>query len=179
MTEKGFIYLRAPELTDLETIQAWENDQSLWHLSSTLLPFSRFSIEQYILNEQVDIFSKKQARFMISLRDSNNREKDCVGAVDLFDFDPKNRRAGVGILLDANYRKQGYATKALEQLVDYSFRVLNLHQLYCSIETDNTDSLNLFEKLEFEIIGIQKDWILRNNVWKDVYLLQLVNKKTS
>jgi len=178
MTEKSFIYLRAPELSDLETIQTWENDQSLWHLSSTLLPFSRFSIEQYILNEQADIFSKRQARFMISLRASNNLEKACVGAVDLFDFDPKNRRAGVGILLDANYRKKGYATKALEQLVDYSFRVLNLHQLYCSIETDNTDSLNLFEKLEFEIIGIQKDWILRNNAWKDVYLLQLVNKKT-
>ena len=56
------IALRAPELSDLNTIHRWENDKSLWHLSNTILPFSRFSIEQYILSEQEDIFSNYYIR---------------------------------------------------------------------------------------------------------------------
>ncbi len=169
------IILRAPELTDLDKIQLWENDMELWHLSNTLLPFSRFTIEQYILSEQEDIFSKKQARFIISLQDENNSVS--IGAIDLFDFDPKNRRAGVGILIEKEHRKKGYANIALSQLIEYSFKVLNLHQLYCSILHSNKESLELFQRQKFSIIGVKKDWILLNNEWQDEYLLQLINQK--
>jgi len=172
------IALRTPELSDLNKIQAWENDKALWHLSGTLLPFSRFSIEQYILNEQEDIFSKKQARFIISLSNTNNQESEIIGAIDLFDFDPKNRRAGVGILIEEKYRNKGYAKQALSQLIAYSFNILNLHQLYCSILTSNTESLNLFKRQQFSIIGVKKDWVLLNKEWQDEYILQLINKKS-
>jgi len=172
------IVLRSPELSDLDKIHYWENDKKLWHLSNTLLPFSRFTIEQYILNEQEDIFSKKQARFIISLVDANQKELETVGSIDLFDFDPKNRRAGVGILIDENFRKQGYANQALEKLIEYSFNVLNLHQLYCSILSSNAESLKLFDKQHFSIISVKKDWVLLNNQWQDEYFLQLINKKS-
>ncbi len=171
------IVLRAPELSDLELIKTWENDVELWHLSNTLLPFSRFAIEQYIINEQEDIFSKKQARFIISLINIKGEEQKTIGAIDLFDFDPKNQRAGIGILIDKAERKKGYANKALSQLIEYSFNVLNLHQLYCSILSSNIESLNLFKKHQFSIIGVKKDWILLNNKWHDEYLLQLINQK--
>lgn len=176
MNSRTEISLRAPELSDLDKIKAWENDTSLWHLSATLLPFSSFSIEQYILSEQEDIFSKKQARFIISL--NTNFEKEIVGAIDLFDFDPKNRRAGVGILIEEKYRNKGYANEALNQLIDYSFKILNLHQLYCSILSSNEASLNLFKRQHFSIIGVKKDWVLLNNTWQDEIILQLINKKS-
>ena len=178
MNSPSTIILRAPELSDLDTIQAWENDKALWHLSGTLLPFSRFSIEQYILNEQEDIFSKKQARFIISLNHSNNQESEIIGAIDLFDFDPKNRRAGIGILIDKEHRNKGFANEALSQLIAYSFDVLNLHQLYCSILSSNTESLNVFKRQHFSVIGVKKDWVLLNNTWQDEYILQLINKKS-
>jgi diamine N-acetyltransferase len=170
------ITLRTPELSDLDKIKAWENDKTVWHLSATLLPFSSFSIEQYILNEQEDIFSKKQARFIISL--NHNPKTEIVGAIDLFDFDPKNRRAGVGILIDEKHRNKGYANEALNQLIDYSFNILNLHQLYCSILSSNEASLNLFKRQHFSVIGVKRDWVLLNNTWQDEYILQLINKKS-
>lgn len=178
MNSPHTILLRAPELHDLEKIQAWENDKSLWHLSNTLLPFSRFSIEQYILGEQEDIYSKKQARFIISLTNNESEEIEIIGAIDLFDFDPKNRRAGVGILIDEEHRNMGFAKEALNQMVEYSFNILNLHQLYCSILTSNTESLNLFKRQQFSIIGVKKDWVLLNKEWQDEYILQLINKKS-
>jgi len=175
MDKNSEIQLRAPELSDLEQIHLWENNQELWHLSNTLLPFSRFTIEQYIISEQEDIFSKKQARFIISL--SYKFENICIGAVDLFDFDPHNRRAGVGILIDEKFRGKGYASLALLKLIEYSFNQLHLHQLYCSILKSNTESLSLFRKQGFSIIGLRKDWILVKNEWLDEYILQLINQK--
>lgn len=178
ISSSNTIELRAPELSDLEHIFAWENDRELWYLSNTLLPFSGFAIEQYILNEQADIYEKKQARFILSLVNKEGKELDAVGAIDLFDFDPKNRRAGVGILVDKSYRNKGYANLALEKLIDYSFNLLNLHQLYCSILSNNEESLTLFKKHQFSVVGIKKEWVLLNNKWEDEYLLQLINKKS-
>lgn len=60
------IRLRAPELSDLERIFIWENDSELWHLSHTLLPFSAFAIEQYILNEQADIYEKASSVYAVA-----------------------------------------------------------------------------------------------------------------
>ncbi|HAG16576.1 MAG TPA: GNAT family N-acetyltransferase [Bacteroidales bacterium] len=175
MNESEKIKLRAPELSDLNQLFSWENDVELWHLSNTILPISRFSIEQYILSEHEDFYTKKQARFMISL--FNEKEIACLGAIDLFDFDPKNRRAGIGILIEEKYRKKGYASQALAQLIEHSFATLNLHQLHCSILVSNVESIELFKRHKFSIIGIRKEWILLNNEWQDEYLLQLINQK--
>ena len=142
---KNRIILRAVEPNDIDLIFKWENDQDLWHLSQTLIPFSRFDIEQYVMSADKDIFAVKQLRLIIH----DTEENKSVGCIDIFDFDPKNRRAGLGILIEKSEQKKGYASEALDQVIEYSFDTLNLHQLYCNIEVDNTVSLELFRKKEF------------------------------
>jgi len=164
------IILRALEPSDIDLLYQWENDQLLWHLSNTVTPFSRFILEQYVVNSHQDIFTSKQLRLMIALKD-----KTTIGCIDLFDFDPANKRAGVGILINDQYRSKGYASEALDLLIKYAFETLELHQLFCSITSDNEASINLFQKYHFKIIGLKKDWIRVNNRWMDEYLLQLLN----
>lgn len=168
--ENDKIKLRAPELDDLDTIFNWENDTDLWNLSQTQLPFSRFDIEQFILQSNHDIFAEKQFRFIIEAMHSKN----IVGAIDIFDFDIKNRRAGVGILIDKNYRKLGLGSQALEVLIEYSKTTLDLHQLYCNVLMNNLVSLHLFKKKHFQEIGVKKDWIFINGKYHDEVLLQLI-----
>ena len=139
------IELRAVEPTDVDLLYAWENDESLWHLSNTLTPFSRFDIEQYVLNAGQDIFAAKQLRLMIVISDK------AIGSIDLFDFEPAHKRAGVGIMVVKNERNKGYASEALHVLVEYCFNVLHLHQLFCNISADNQASISLFSKEGFEI----------------------------
>ncbi len=173
MLNKNNISLRAPEPQDLDFLFQMENDQKMWHLSNTLTPFSRFDLEQFIMLSDKDIFAIKQARFIIEKEDNNG--KKLVGAVDLFDFEPQHKRAGVGIMVIEAERRQGIAGKAIDLLVDYSFNVLGLHQLFCNIEKTNPESIDLFKKNGFEIVGVKKDWNLRNNEWVDEYLLQIIN----
>lgn len=169
---KENIKLRAVEPQDIDCIFKWENNHTLWHLSNTLIPFSRFDLEQYVMNADKDIYQIKQLRLMIEHTDE---ESITIGCIDLFDFDPINKRAGIGILIDDNEQNKGYASTALELIIEYAFNTLNLHQLYCNIEEDNKKSLNLFKKKHFQEIGVKKDWNLRNNKWINEYSLQLIN----
>jgi diamine N-acetyltransferase len=172
MTGKN-ISLRAPEPTDIEVLYSWENNPNTWQISNTLLPYSRFALEQYIMNASLDIYSTKQLRLMIDLL--SGEQIVTIGTIDLFDFSPMHRRAGVGILIENNFRSRGYASEAMELMIEYAFNTLQLHQLYCNVSSENQASLKLFKKFGFEIVGLKKDWLSINNRWTDEYLLQLIH----
>jgi diamine N-acetyltransferase len=151
-----------------------ENDQSIWEVSNTQTPYSRFLVKQYLENAQQDIYEAKQLRLAIC----QDKDFPALGLIDLFDFDPKNNRAGVGIVIQGNEnRKQNIGSEALELLIQYSFYNLNLHQLYANISTENVASIALFTKFGFQKIGTKKDWILFNGVYKDEAIFQLINNK--
>jgi diamine N-acetyltransferase len=173
ITLKGeHIFLRALEPEDLEFIHGIENDESLWELSNTITPYSKFLIKQYLEHSHKDIFEVKQLRLVIS-----NYENKPLGMIDLFDFDFKNSRAGVGILVkESNNRKLGYGREALQLLIKYSFSHLGLHQLYCNISEDNDASIKLFSSQGFKKIGLKKDWNYIEGAYKNELLFQLLNK---
>lgn len=170
MLKNKILQLRAPELSDLELIYKWENDTDLWYLSQTQIPFSRFDIEQFILSGNHDIYVEKQFRFIIDSLET----QETVGCVDLFDFDPLNKRAGIGILIDANHREKGFASEALDLLIAYARDTLHLHQLYCNILLSNNSSMHLFKRKHFQEIGVKKDWIFINDTFNDEVVLQLI-----
>lgn len=138
-------------------------------VSSTTTPFSRFFLEQFILNSQNDIFKDLQLRLAIDDLSGN-----LAGLIDIFDFDPLNRRAAIGILVEESNRQKGFASQALELVEDYGRKILNLHQLYCSIGVDNESSLRFFLKAGFEICGKKRNWIWRHEKWLDEYFLQKI-----
>ena len=170
------IYLRALEPNDLEFVYAMENDQSIWEVSNTQTPYSRFLVKQYLENAHQDIYEAKQLRLAIC----QDQDFPAIGLIDLFDFDPKNNRAGMGIVIQGNEnRNQNVGSEALELLIQYAFHHLNLHQLYANIGTENVASKALFTKFGFQIIGIKKDWNLVNGVYKDEAIFQLIINHTS
>ena len=168
------IYMRALEPNDLEFIYAIENDQSIWEVSNTHTPYSRFLVKQYLENAHQDIYEAKQLRLAIC----QEQDFPAVGLIDLFDFDPKNNRAGVGIVIQGNEnRNQKIGSEALGLLIRYAFHNLNLHQLYANISTENVASNALFAKFGFQCIGIKKDWNLVNGSYKDEAIFQLINQQ--
>jgi len=170
--ENRNISLRAPEPEDLDLLYLWENEPSIWQVSGTMTPFSRYILKQYLENAGRDIYEVKQLRLMIQLK-SNHRP---VGAVDLFDFDPHHRRAGLGILIaDPSDRRQGYARETLETMVSYCFDVLHLHQVYCNIAAGNKASINLFKEAGFQEIGRKRDWLYNGQGYEDEFLYQRIS----
>lgn len=165
------IIIRAAEPIDAESIYRWENDQEIWRVSETYMPYSMYQIEQFLLNNN-DLFSIRQVRFIIESKKSS----EPIGCIDIYDFDPIHFRAGIGILIQKEYRKQGYAKETLQLLLDYCFNVLMLKQVYCLIDALNTDSLNLFKNIGFEQCGYRKEWIRTPNGFIDEIEFQYINK---
>lgn len=166
------ILLRALEPEDLQFLFDTENDESFWEVSHTQTPFSKFILKQYLENAHLDIFEAKQLRLIIE--EQNNHQP--VGLIDLFDFNPQHKRAGIGILIHKKHQQKGFASEALELLIQYCFSHLGLHQLYANITSDNMKSHALFSKYQFKKIGVKKDWIFANNIFKDEILYQLIHE---
>lgn len=160
--------LRALEPTDLDFLYTLENDTSTWHVSNTLTPYAKFVLEQYLENAALDIYTVKQLRLVIC-----NHQQEAIGAIDLFDFDPLHRRAGIGVVVSAAYRGQGHASEALHHLLNYCAHTLQLHQVYCSITATNHTSIRLFKSAGFEEVGIRREWLRKSDgSWDDVVEMQ-------
>lgn len=98
--------LRALEPDDLDTMYRWENDTNIWRVSGTTAPFSRHSLMRLIDEQRFDIYATRQQRLVIETTDTP--QPAMAGAVDLFEFDPQNLRAGVGIMTAPEMRGRGY-----------------------------------------------------------------------
>lgn len=165
------VYLRALEPEDLDFVFDIENNEEFWEISATNAPYSRYLLKKYIQNSHRDLYEVKQLRLVICKND-----RSPVGLIDLFDFEPNNRRAAIGILIrDNSERGQGYGSESLDLLCDYCFRRLGFHQVYANIGTDNVKSQVLFEKAGFVRTGHKKDWNYVDGTFKDELLYQLIN----
>lgn len=171
------INLRAVELGDAERIYEWENTYELWEQSSTRSPFSRFAIENYVMNAQNDdIFSVKQMRLMIDMQEEG--EVVTVGCVDIYDLEPQHSRAGIGIFIaKGEFRRRNIAYTSLEMVWKYAKDILNIHQLYAYVSQDNIPSINLFEKAGYKKTIILKDWLKKGGTYHDVLVFQKISNQ--
>jgi len=164
------ITLRALEPEDINFLYVIENDIDNWEVSETKIPFSRYLLHEYLKNIGDDITKTEQLRLVIE--DKSTKEQ--LGLIDLFDFDAINRKCGIGIIINSENRNSGYATEALTLLTKYCKDTLNLHQLYCDIQCENTASIAFFENNGFIKTGEKKDWHVKANIYSDVYFFQKI-----
>ena len=170
LLEGEAIYLRALEPEDLDFLYKWENDTTLWRYGSSLAPYSRFSLRDYLADARLDIFQSRQLRLMIVSKSENLP----IGTVDLYDFDPINCRAGVGILVDAEYRKQGIGMYTLKLIREYALKFLMMKQLYAYVPERNEPSVKLFTNSGYEKTGKLISWIKNGDNYEDVFFMQLI-----
>ncbi len=163
------IRLRAIEPEDLDLLYRIENDARLWNVGATNVPYSRYTLHDYIANSSDDIYVDRQVRFVV-----DNEEGETVGIADLVHFDPQHLRAEAGIVILDAQRHKGYASAALEELCHYSLRVLHLHQLFAVVDKKNDAAMILFEKSGFSHQAVLKDWLFDGRCYHDTILMQKI-----
>jgi len=164
------IKFRDIDLNDANFILEIENNKNIWKVSHTSVEFSKKDIEIFIAKNIVEGLSSSQKRWIITKNNEN------CGCIDLFDFDEKNKRAGIGIVIHENFQSQGIGKEALKSFISYCKNKLDLHQLYCTILSDNFNSIRLFKKNKFEETGRRIDWTFYNNEYFDEIFYQLILK---
>lgn len=164
-----YCQLRALEPDDLNFLLKIENDESLWKISNTQIPFSKYLLTEYLKNAGEDIYTAKQLRLVICLPDG-----EAIGLLDFFDFEPKHKRAGIGIVLNEPHRNKGIGIAVLSMVKTYARDTLDLHQLYANIGEKNSTSLKLFEKSGFRKTCTKIDWIYDAGFYENEVMVQLI-----
>ena len=168
--ENEHLFLRALEPEDLDILYRWENDTELWKYGSTLAPYSKFALRDYLSYSLLGLVNTGQLRLMAIDKES----RAAVGTVDLFDYDPIHQRAAVGILVDSSFRSRGFGAEILFLTADYAFKILHLNQLYAYIPISNTSSFRLLSKCGYRPAGLLKSWLKTSAGFEDVHLMQLI-----
>lgn len=94
------------------------------------------------------------------------------GCIDLYNYDPLNRRCAVGIMVATEHRRKGYALAMLHALEkQYSGKI---HCLYADIAATNTASQALFRKAGYTECGRFKEWLEYDSHFIDNIRMQLI-----
>ncbi len=172
------VRLRAIEPEDLDLLYRIENDADLWAVGTTNVPYSRYTLHDYIATSSDDIYADRQLRLIIEKTDvsplTSHPSPLTIGIADLINFDPRHRRAEIGIVVEQPHRRKGYAREALEALHDYARRVIHLHQLYVIISIGNQPARQLFHSMGYRTTATLTDWLLlSDNTFSDAVVMQL------
>ena len=162
------ITLRAMEPEDLDLLYQIENDRQLWDVGAANVPYSRYILYNYIASSSGDIYSDHQVRLIIE-----NGVGETVGIADIINFDSKNLRAEVGIVIAREHRQKGYAGQTLCKLSEHAMQVLHIHQLYAIVDLTNTISLQVFKNAGYEQYSVLKDWLYDGKKYRDAVLMQI------
>lgn len=146
------IKLRKIEPADLPFLYVWENDASVWADGANHNPLSQQDLRDYINSTTGDIYQDGQLRLIIE------DEGVTLGCIDLFDFDPRNRRAAIGMYIAPEARGKGVGKQSVRLLEEYAFGFLKLRVLYAIIATNNTACSALYRQAGYTPSSILKDW---------------------
>ena len=166
-TDSVNVTLRAIEPEDLDLLYRIENDQQLWHVGATNVPYSRYTLHDYIATSSDDIYADRQVRLIIE-----NADHQTVGICDIVHFEPQHLRAEAGIVIMEPYRQHGYAQAALDHLAHYALNILHLHQLYAIVASDNEAALRLFRNAGFDHESPLHDWLFDGHKYADAVVMQ-------
>ena len=168
------IKLRKIEPSDLPFLYQWENDASVWADGANHNPLSQQDLRDYIASTTGDIYKDGQLRLVIQslseavfeqsgLSSLSPQDGLSIGCIDLFDFDPRNRRAAIGMYIAPEHRGKGVGHEALKQLEAYAFKHLNLRVLYAVIATNNKPCSALYEHAGYMPSSILPHWTIESD----------------
>ena len=124
-------------------------------------------LHDYIATSSGDIYTDKQVRLIIE-----NEEHQTIGLVDIMNFNPQNRRAEMGIVLQEAFRQKGYGKDAIQKVMRYAKEILHLHQLYVVVNSSQKLTIGLFLRMGFNETCQLTDWLYDGEVYHDATLLQ-------
>lgn len=81
----------------------------------------------------------------------------------------------VGYSMDQDHNGKGFMTEAVELVVAYGFRALNLHRIEAGVMPSNAGSQRVLEKCGFEREGLWRKNVRINGKWEDHYAYGIIN----
>ena len=144
-------------LNDKELFERYEADRSP--------VFYTEAHQRNILHLEYGLTLKlSQVRFYVFLKEDPDT---IIGTVCLYDISKTYSKADIGYKFASKHHHKGYASEAVEKILDIAFSELNLHRICAHVLESNEPSLRLLHGLGFVKEGICRDYLCLHGVWSD------------
>jgi RimJ/RimL family protein N-acetyltransferase len=158
------VNLRPLEERDIDgPYSMWLNDPEVCRFNS----HARFSVGKEELKKY--ILEAKQSSSMQVFAIVTKEKGNHVGNISLQNIDYIDRSAELAIIIgDKRYWGKGVGIEAWKLMMDYGFRVLNLHRLYCGCANKNLGMKRIAEKSGMKSEGRRRDSFFKNGRYDDI-----------
>jgi len=155
--------LRLIEFSDLNAIHALhclpETDKyNTLGIPDNIEVTEKFIAPQILAHQQEEILN-----YTFAVEELNTGT--FIGLFALKLWPKKNRRAEVWYKLHSDYWKKGYATEALNRVLDFGFNDLELHRIQAGCAVENIGSIKVLERVGMiregrgrQILALQSGW---------------------
>ncbi|MFX1456861.1 MAG: GNAT family N-acetyltransferase [Promethearchaeota archaeon] len=152
----------------------WFNDPEITQYLTMYRPLTRMFEEDWIenLKNRDDTIA-----FAILIHDENGEERH-IGNCGIHNIDWKNRVAEVGITIgEKDCQSKGYGTEAMEILIDYGFKSVNLNRIQLRVYEFNTRAINSYSKIGFMEEGRMRQAIFISGEYHDVIFMSILREE--
>ncbi len=158
-------YLSPLDVEDAPLFTQWVNDYDI----TRYLTLSPMSISEISEREFLEKVSREHHYAVVDLK--NDR---LLGTCGFLSVDHLNQTGEVGLFIGVkDVWGQGYGAEALSLLVDYGFRVLNLHNVMLQVRSYNERAIRCYEKIGFARFGVRTGAILREGQRHDMIYMEI------
>ncbi|MEJ8547368.1 GNAT family N-acetyltransferase [Brevibacillus borstelensis] len=112
----------------------------------------------------------KACRWTIALR----QPFEIIGSCGFNYLDHENKRAEIGYDLGRPFWGSGYASEAIQALLDYGFQHLRLNRIEAKVEPENIPSIKLLKRLQFTEEGRLRQYEMSKGKLVDVIMFSLL-----
>lgn len=141
--------------------------------AGTLLPhpYEEGMAEQWITNQQQDYEAGKSVHFAITLA----LDQTMIGSIGL-DIAQAHQHARLGYWLGIPYWNRGYCTEAVNAVLGYGFKQLNLNRIYSPHFRGNVASGRVLQKAGMTYEGRMREHYLRFGRFVDLELYGMLRQ---
>ncbi|PZG34065.1 GNAT family N-acetyltransferase [Listeria ivanovii] len=101
---------------------------------------------------------------------------EIIGTCGFNYIDYENQRAEIAYDLGTRFWKRGYATEAVQALMEWGIESFKLHRMEAKVDPRNEASISLLEKLGFQEEGLLRDYEKIGTEYQDLKLFSWLNK---
>ena len=168
------VFLRSPEMSDLQSFYKWHNDEELKKIAMMNPYHVSLELENDWLKNVISDKDNRNMTFVIVERSTDS----VLGYSQLKNINWISRNAWFGIIIgNKNKRNMGFGRETTELMIDYAFNSLNLNKLQLEVLEINSNAIDLYLKMNFTNEAQLRQHFFCEGEYLDTVIMSLLREK--
>ena len=158
----GLITLRPVQEADIERIYEACQDPLIPRFTTVPSPYA-ITHAQFFIHEQVPARFVSKSELVFAITDSYQEDENFCGLISFHTVSLGNHAAELGYWIAAPARSKGIGKTAARLITEYGFQTMGFKRIEALVDTDNEASQALLRSAGYELEGILRQKVTRDN----------------